>query len=119
MRCLRLCGRILKGENKMVEKTALNEEELADKLKEMAPEWKTGKNEKGVPFIERAHHAKKFMAGIDFVHRVAEAAEENNHHPDIIINYKRITVRYWTHTVSGVTLADVQMAQKNDPLFEN
>ena len=35
----------------------------------------------------------------------------------IIINYKRITVRYWTHTVSGVTLADVQMAQKIDPLF--
>ncbi len=102
----------------MVEKTALSEEELATKLKEMAPEWKTGKNEKGVPFIERVHHAKKFMAGIDFVHRVAEAAEENNHHPDIIINYKRITVRYWTHTVSGVTLADVQMAQKIDPLFE-
>ena len=40
-----------------------------------------------------------------------------NHHPDIIINYRRITIRYWTHTVSGVTLADVQMAQKIDPLF--
>lgn len=101
----------------MVEKIALTEQELEEKLKEMAPQWKTGKNEKGVPYIERVHHASKFMEGIAFVGQVAEAAEANNHHPDIFIHYKRITVRYWTHTVSGVTLADVQMAQKIDPLF--
>ena len=101
----------------MVEKTALTVQELENKLKEMAPEWKTGKNEKEVSFIQRVYHASKFMEGIDFVQKVARAAEENNHHPDIIINYKRICIRYWTHTVSGVTLADVQMAQKIDPLF--
>ena len=101
----------------MVEKIALTEHELEEKLKEMAPEWKTGKNEKEVPYIQRVHHASKFMEGIEFVRKVAEAAEKNNHHPDIIINYKRISIRYWTHTVSGVTLADVQMAQKINPLF--
>ena len=101
----------------MVEKVALTEQELGQKLSEMAPEWKLGKNDKGVPYIERVMHAKSFMGGIDFVHKVAEAAEAENHHPDIIINYKRITVRYWTHTASGVTLADVQMAQKIGSLF--
>ena len=101
----------------MVEKTALTEQELEKKIKEMAPEWKTGKNEKEVTFIQRVYHASKFMGGIDFVQKVAKAAEEKNHHPDIIINYKRISIRYWTHTASGVTLADVQMAQKIDPLF--
>ncbi|MBL7021394.1 MAG: 4a-hydroxytetrahydrobiopterin dehydratase [Nitrospinaceae bacterium] len=101
----------------MVEKIALTEQQLGEKLKEMAPEWQTGKNEKGVPYIERVHHASKFMDGIAFVGKVAEAAEANNHHPDIIINYKRISIRYWTHSASGVTLADVQMAQKIDPLF--
>ena len=101
----------------MVEKIALTEKMLEEKLLEMAPEWKTGKNEKGVSYIERVHHASKFMEGIAFVGKVAEAAEANNHHPDIIVNYKRITVRYWTHSASGVTLADVQMAQKIDPLF--
>ena len=50
-------------------------------------------------------------------HQVALLAEANNHHPDIMIQYKRISVRYWTHTTSGVTLADVQMAQKVDTLF--
>ena len=101
----------------MVEKIALTEKMLEEKLLEMAPEWKTGKNEKGVPYIERVHHASKFMEGIAFVGKVAKAAEANNHHPDIIVNYKRITIRYWTHTASGVTLADVQMAQEINPLF--
>ncbi len=101
----------------MVEKKALTEQELERQLKAAAPEWKTGKNEKGVPYIERVKHAKKYMEGIGFVHKVAELAEENNHHPDIFIHYKRITVRYWTHTASGVTLADVQMAGKVDELF--
>jgi 4a-hydroxytetrahydrobiopterin dehydratase len=101
----------------MVEKKALTEQELDQKIKELIPGWKKDVNEKGVPFIYRVHHAREYMDGIDFVRKVAEAAEANNHHPDILIHYKRITVRYWTHTVSGVTLADVQMAQKIDPLF--
>jgi 4a-hydroxytetrahydrobiopterin dehydratase len=101
----------------MVEKKSLTKEELSQSLKDLAPNWMTGENEKGVPYIERVHHAKKYLEGIDFVRKVAEMAKDNNHHPDIHINYKRISVRYWTHTVSGVTLADVQMAQKIDPLF--
>jgi len=101
----------------MVEKKALSEQELDQKIIELAPEWKKDVNEKGVPFIYRVYNAPAFMAGIDFVHKVADAAEAENHHPDIIINYRRITVRYWTHTACGVTLADVQMAQKIDPLF--
>ena len=85
----------------MVEKTALTEQELEEKLKEMAPEWKTGKNEKDVPYIQRVHHASKFMEGIEFVGKVAEAAEENNHHPDIIINYKHSKRRYPRRCTNG------------------
>ncbi len=101
----------------MVEKKSLSEQELAEQLAALAPEWKTGKNEKGVPYIERVKHAAKYMEGIEFVNRVARLAEDNNHHPDMFIHYKRITVRYWTHSASGVTLADVQMAAKVDTLF--
>ncbi len=65
----------------MVEKKAFTEQELDQKIKELAPEWKKGVSEKGIPFIYRVHHAPAFMAGIDFVHKVAEAAEAENHHP--------------------------------------
>ena len=101
----------------MVEKKTLTEEELQAKVTELVPDWKVGENERGVPYIERVKHASTYMEGIDFVAKVAEAAEANNHHPDIHINYKRISVKYWTHTSGGVTLADIQMAQKINPLF--
>lgn len=100
-----------------LEKKSLTEGEVQHKLKEMALDWRLGKNEKGIPYIERVKHATSFMEGIEFVRRVAEKAEHNNHHPDIIINYKRIAVRFWTHSTGGITLADLQMARKTDPLF--
>ena len=102
----------------MVEKKSLTQDELQIKIKELVPDWKAGENEDGVPYIERIKHASTYMDGINFVAKVAEAAEENNHHPDIHINYKRISVRYWTHSAGGVTLADVQMAQKINPMFQ-
>ena len=101
----------------MVEKKSLTQDELEEKIKELAPNWKTGENERGVPYIERVKHASTYMEGIDFVNKVAAAAEANNHHPDIHINYKRISIKYWTHSSGGVTLADIQMAQKITNLF--
>ena len=101
----------------MLEKKSLTQDELQIKIKELVPDWKAGENERGVPYIERIKHASTYMDGINFVAKVAEAAEENNHHPDIHINYKRISVNYWTHSSGGVTLADIQMAQKITPLF--
>ena len=101
----------------MVEKKSLTKDELQIKIKELVPDWKAGENERGVPYIERVKHASTYMDGIDFVTKVAEAAEANNHHPDIHINYKRISVKYWTHSSGGVTLADIQMAQKITPMF--
>lgn len=104
-------------DKELVEKRSLSEEELQLKMKEMVPDWRLAKTEKGLNCIERVKHAQTFMDGIEFVRRVAEKAEHNNHHPDIHINYKRITIRFWTHSSGGVTLADLQMARKTDPLF--
>ena len=101
----------------MVEKKSLTQEQLQVKINELLPDWKQGENERGVPYIERVKHASSYMEGIKFVTKVAEASEVNNHHPDIHINYKRISVKYWTHSSGGVTLADIQMAQEITPLF--
>ncbi len=69
----------------MVEKKSLAQDELQKKIKELVPDWKAGENERGVPYIERVKHASTYMEGIDFVTKVAVAAEANNHHPDIHI----------------------------------
>ena len=76
----------------MVDKKSLTQDELQIIIKELVPDWKAGENERGVPYIERVKHASTYKEGIDFVTKEAVAAEANNHHPDIHINYKRISV---------------------------
>lgn len=52
-----------------------------------------------------------FPDAISFVRRVADAAEAADHHPDIDIRYKRVTLSYWTHTEGGVTEKDLEGAR--------
>jgi 4a-hydroxytetrahydrobiopterin dehydratase len=48
-----------------------------------------------------------FREAIAFVVRLAFDAEEADHHPDILINYKRVTLTYSTHSEGGITEKDV------------
>jgi 4a-hydroxytetrahydrobiopterin dehydratase len=57
-----------------------------------------------------------FTAAIDFVDRLAELAESENHHPDIDIRYRRVTVRWTTHSEGGVTTKDREMAERTSAL---
>ncbi len=52
-----------------------------------------------------------FLAGLDLVRRVAEAAEAVNHHPDLELTYPTVTVRLSSHDVGGVTSRDVDLAR--------
>ncbi|PNY80558.1 4a-hydroxytetrahydrobiopterin dehydratase [Deinococcus koreensis] len=51
-----------------------------------------------------------YQAGVDFAVRVAALAEEQNHHPDIFIFYRRVRLNYFTHDAGGVTERDIQGA---------
>ena len=53
---------------------------------------------------------ESFPAAVAFVGRLAELAEQENHHPDIDIRYRRVTVRWSTHTAGGVTDRDRDLA---------
>ena len=69
------------------------------------PGWKTRDRS-----IERVVEFADFAAAMRFVNRVAEAAEAANHHPDIAINYNKVTLTLISHDSGGVTLRDVRMA---------
>jgi 4a-hydroxytetrahydrobiopterin dehydratase len=60
--------------------------------------------------LERTFEFSTFLDAIGFVNRVAELAEAENHHPDIAIDYRRVTLRWWTHTAGGVTERDRELA---------
>jgi len=60
----------------------------------------------------REFEHESFPAAIAFVNRLAELAESENHHPDISISYKRVTVRWTTHSAGGITDRDREMASR-------
>jgi 4a-hydroxytetrahydrobiopterin dehydratase len=57
-----------------------------------------------------------FPEAIAFVNRLAPEAEAADHHPDILINYKRVTLTYSTHSEGGLTLKDFSGAAVADRL---
>ena len=54
---------------------------------------------------------RTFADGIDFVQRVARAADRMNHHPDIDIRYTKITCTLSTHDAGGITESDLSLAR--------
>lgn len=61
---------------------------------------------------------KKFSEGIDFVQRVARAADKMNHHPDIDIRFTKITCTLSTHDAGGITDNDLTLAGTIETLAE-
>ena len=55
-----------------------------------------------------------FPDAIAFVTRLAFSAEANDHHPDLLINYRRVTVTWTTHSEDGVTDKDITGARLTD-----
>ena len=86
------------------DKTLLTEAQLHEFL-QAAPQWKKTGDE-----LVRTYSFKTFPDAVGFVVRVAHVAEANNHHPDIDIRYRRVVVRWSTHSAGGVTDRDRELA---------
>jgi len=58
-----------------------------------------------------------FAAAMAYVNRVAEAAEEANHHPDILVHgWNKVRLTLTTHSAGGLTENDHAMARRIDAL---
>ena len=66
--------------------------------------------------IKKRYTFKTFPDAIAFVDRLALEAERVDHHPDILINYKRVTLTYSTHDEGGLTDKDFAGAAAADRL---
>jgi 4a-hydroxytetrahydrobiopterin dehydratase len=66
--------------------------------------------------LEREFVLDGFPQAIAFVNRVAALAESENHHPDIAISYKRVTLRWTSHSEGGITERDRELAARSEKL---
>jgi 4a-hydroxytetrahydrobiopterin dehydratase len=88
----------------------LSEEQISSKLE--GSQWK----QEG-EHIVRDWTLKDFAEAIAFVNKVAEAAEEANHHPDILVHgWNKVRLSLTNHSAGGLTAVDFEMAKKFDEL---
>ena len=66
--------------------------------------------------IEKLFVFYDFIRALGFVNAVAAEAEARNHHPDIVINYNKVTMSLTTHSEGGLTEKDFQLAGRIDSL---
>lgn len=88
----------------------LRDDEIASRLE--GGEWRREGDE-----IVRELKFEDFAAAMAFVNRVAEVAEQANHHPDILVHgWNKVTLSLTNHSAGGLTQADFDMADKIDRL---
>ena len=88
----------------------LPESEIADRLKTLSG-WERKGNE-----IAKVYRNKNFIESVGFVNKVAILAEKADHHPDILIQYKNVTLTLSTHSQGGLTEKDFNLAAEIDRL---
>ena len=88
----------------------LSDKQIADQLPE------------GWEFIEGEivadYKTGDFNAGVKFVQAIGTAADEANHHPDVLLTYPEVTVSLSSHDVNGVTSRDIDLATTINALFD-
>jgi 4a-hydroxytetrahydrobiopterin dehydratase len=66
--------------------------------------------------LQKSFSCGDFAGSMDFLNRVADAANAADHHPDVSIAWDTVTLRWVTHSEGGITDSDVGMARKSDEL---
>lgn len=66
--------------------------------------------------LERTYELPSFAEAIAFVNRVAQLAESHNHHPDIAVDYRKVTLRWTSHSEGAITDRDRELAERSDAL---
>lgn len=64
----------------------------------------------------RIYKFPDFKSALAFVNRVGELAEQQGHHPDILLGWGKVEITLWTHAVDGLTESDFILAAKIDEL---
>ena len=69
--------------------------------------------------LNRLYKFPDFKSALAFVNKVGDLAEEQGHHPDILLGWGKVEITTWTHTVNGLTESDFILAAKIDRLAKS
>ncbi len=105
----RTCEPCLKGT------LPLQAPEIAKLLPSIDSEWKAVDNH----HLEREFHFVNFKQALDFTVAIGSIAEQEGHHPDVLLSWGKVRVTLFTHKIKGLSLNDFIVAAKIDLLPYN
>ena len=88
-----------------------------EEFMQQLPHWKLTA-ESDVKKIERVYTFDDYTGAVNFTNRVAVLAEEEDHHPAIVLEWGKVSVTWWTHKIKGLHRNDFIMAAKSDQLYK-
>lgn len=90
--------------------TKLSMEDIQQNLKNLTG-WKLDGDA-----IKKEWKFKDFSEAMQFINKVSELAEQNDHHPELFNIYNQVSLRFSTHDAGGLTKRDFNMASKIDKI---
>lgn len=90
----------------------LSTEQIEERLSTLV-NWEINKNGE----IEKQFIFDSYLSGIDFSCKVGAEAENKSHHPEIIIQFKKVIIRTKTHDSDGLTEKDFSLAHAVERLY--
>jgi 4a-hydroxytetrahydrobiopterin dehydratase len=67
--------------------------------------------------LTKTYSFEQYGAGIAFAVQVAFAADKRDHHPDMLVSWGKVEVRWTTHDAGGISAVDAEMAQQVDRVY--
>lgn len=95
----------------------LNDSEIAE-LKSLISNWSIVEKD-NILQLERLYKFPDFLTALAFTNQIGEIAEAEGHHPAILTEWGKVTVTWWTHTISGLHRNDFIMAAKTDEIAQS
>lgn len=88
----------------------------AQELMQQIPDWKIIEVN-DIQQLERKYKFKNFVKAMEFANQLAELAEAEGHHPGMLVEWGKVTVTWWSHSIKGLHNNDFVMAAKTDTLL--
>ncbi|EMO65896.1 4a-hydroxytetrahydrobiopterin dehydratase [Leptospira kirschneri str. 200803703] len=72
-----------------------------------------------IPLLSKTFLFSTYLSGLEFVNSLAQIAEKLNHHPDLFLGYRKVTVEIFTHSKNTITDLDLLFAEEAETKYKD
>lgn len=90
----------------------LNKQQINEYMNQLPPEWQVHDDK----ILKKEFPFEDFKRGMAFAQEIGILAEEEQHHPAVCVEFKKVTVELSTHDIGGLSLNDFIMAAKTEEI---